>query len=151
MLKKEFDFVLNDKLVYSHGGQAGLFAKKLLLRAPSVRLLILASKLSSIVMTALVKARENYKTDDLKSSIETPSITLDGMSVYILISAHVSSEQMEVFVSTFKDLIVSKDICLIDGKEPLTLDVLDYLDSREMLRLLGEYTANFLLPSIIAP
>lgn len=149
MLKKEFEFVLQDTLIYSHDGKAGITAKKLLLRAPSTRLLSLASKLSSIVMAALMKARENYKGEDNSKTNTEQGSDIDGQSIYMLVSGSIESKQMSVFIDTFQDLILSENICLVDGKEQLTLDLFNSLDSRETLRLLGDYIANFLLPSIM--
>jgi len=149
MLKKEFDFILQDDLIYAHDGKAGIKAKRLLLRAPTTRLLSLSSKLSSTVMSSLIKARENYKEDTSKKDVESQDDIIDGASIYMLISGSLAPEQMAEFVEVFQDLILSDNICLIDGKEALTLDLFNALDSRETLRLLGDYIANFLLPSIM--
>ena len=149
MLKKEFDFVLQDTLIYSHDGKAGITAKRLLLRAPNTRLLSLASKLSSTVMTALIKAREGFKDSDNTNKSQDAS-DIDGASIYMLISGSVDSKRMEEFINTFQELILADNICLIDGKEPITSDLFNALDSRETLRLLGDYIANFLLPSIMS-
>lgn len=149
MLKKEFEFILQDELFYSHDGKAGILAKRLLLRAPNTKLLSLASKLSSIVMSCLVKARENYKDDkDVKTNTKDDGI--DGQSIYMIISSSSTQIQMSELIESFQELILSDNICLIDGKEPLTLDLFNSIDSREALRLLGEYIANFLLPSIMS-
>jgi len=152
MLKKEFEFILQDELIYSHDGKAGVVAKRLLLRAPNTKLLSLASKLSSIVMASFIKAHENQKQPkkpetQTKSKENTELTDLNGTEVYMIISAHIESNKMQEFIETFKDLILSDNICLIDGKEPLTDNLLDSIDSRETLRLLGDYVANFLLPS----
>lgn len=148
MLKKEFEFVLQDELVYSHDGKAGLIAKRLLLRAPNTKLLSLASKLSSIVMAALIKAREAYKDTKENKTSSSQNEDVDGAGIYMLVSGSIDSKQMNELIEAFQELILSKDICLVDGKEPLTLDLFNSIDSRETLRLVGDYIANFLLPSI---
>jgi hypothetical protein len=150
MLKKEFEFVLQDVLIYSHEGKAGITAKKLLLRAPNTRLLSLSSKLSSIVMGALIKARESYKDNEDTKNVSSQASDIDGASIYMLVSGSIDSKQMSNFIDTFQELILSDNICLIDGKEQLTLDLFNLLDSRETLRLVGDYIANFLLPSIMS-
>jgi hypothetical protein len=149
MLKKEFDFILQDALVYSHEGKAGIIAKRLLLRAPSTKLLGLASKLSAIVMSALIKARESYKAEK-GGKTEEQSGEIDGSSIYMLVSGSSDSVQMSNLIEHFQELILSDGICLVDGKEPLTIDLFNSLDSRETLRLVGDYIANFLLPSIMS-
>jgi hypothetical protein len=148
MLKKEFEFILQDNLLYSHDGKAGIQAKRLLLRAPSTKLLSLASALSAIVMTAFIKARENFKSDSTtKKETVAKEENVDGAGIYMIMSGSITTEQMQSFVTTFEELILSNGICLIDGKEPLTQDLFNSLDSRETIRLIGDYIANFLLPS----
>jgi len=150
MLKKEFEFILEDTLTYSHDGKAGISAKKLLLRAPSCKLLYVANQLSSMVMNALMKARGNYTSDSNDNSSSSGPLKIDGESVYMIISSSFNDKkQMDDFSKAFEDLILSDNICLIDGKEPLTQDLLADLDAREFLRLTGDYIANFLLPSIM--
>jgi hypothetical protein len=149
MLKKEFEFILQDTLIYSHEGKAGITAKRLLLRAPTTKLLSLASKLSSTVMSALIKAREMYKDKEGDGKGSAQGGDVDGDTIYMLISGSIDTKQMSDFIETFQELILSTNICLVDGKEPLTLDLFNSLDSRETLRLVGDYIANFLLPSIM--
>lgn len=148
MLKKEFEFILQDNLIYSHDGKAGIAAKRLLLRAPSTRLLSLASRLSSIVMAALIKARESFKFDEGNKAAAQGS-DIDGESIYMIVSGSIESNKMSEFIDIFQELILSDGICLVDGKEQLTLDLFNSFDSRETLRLVGDYIANFLLPSIM--
>jgi hypothetical protein len=160
MLKKEFDFILQDQLIYSSENKAGITAKRLLLRAPNTRLLSLASKLSSIVMAAFIKINNEKKPEaeeEKKARLEKEkkeakegkkeSDAQDGQSFFMLISGACSQEQIDIFVDKFQELILSDGICLIDGKEPLTSSLFEMLDSREASRLIGDYVTNFLLPS----
>ena len=152
MLKKEFEFLLEDRLVYSHDGKAGIVAKKLLLRAPTTKLISLASKLNASVSAAFLKANESRKKEDDAKKDSKPSkesTEVDGAGIYMVVSGSMDEKQVDSFICLLKELILADNICLIDGKEQLTLDLLDSLDTRETLRLMGDYIANFLLPSIM--
>jgi hypothetical protein len=160
MLKKEFEFILQDELIYSHGADAKIVAKRLLLRAPNTRLLSMASKLSSIVMAGFIAADKNRKAETeeerrIREENEKKNILLgakkddsvDAETLFMIISGSIDQNQMNIFINTFQELFLSDGICLIDGKVSLTQPLLDSIDSRETLRLMGEYIANFLLPS----
>jgi len=154
MLKKEFEFVLQDELIYSHDGKAGLVAKKLLLRAPSCKLLGLANKLSSAVTGAFMRAYEKTQSASKNSKASKASVNSDealtGDACYMIVSSSFENEdQAERFANAFKELVTSSYICLIDGKEPMTSDLWDQLDARELFRLMGDYISNFLLPSVM--
>jgi hypothetical protein len=166
MLKKEFEFILQDELIYSYEANAKIIAKRLFLRAPTTRLLSLASKLSSIVMSAFLAAEKNRKpeteeerknrevreaAEKNKSSSNAKEDLVDAETIYMLVSGSLDTKQMSFFIDTFQELLLSDGICLIDGKAMLTQDLLNSIDSRETLRLMGDYIANFLLPSIMNP
>jgi hypothetical protein len=148
MLKKEFEFILHDEMSYSHGGNANICAKKLLLRAPTTKLISLASRLHSLVMSAMFNAREKFSSDKSSSNNQKQDTEFDGEGLFMFVSGALSSDQVEKLVDNFNELILSPNICLIDGKEQLTSYVLENLDAREMQRLIGDYIANFLLPSV---
>lgn len=154
MLKKEFEFILQDELIYSHDGKAGLVAKKLLLRAPSCKLLGIANKLSSYVMGAFMQTYEKgFSNAQSQKSKKSSSVNTDepitGDMCWMLLSSSFKSNEGVDFMDTFKELMVDHSVCLIDGKEPITSDLFDQIDAREMFRLVGEYVSNFLLPSIM--
>lgn len=152
MLKKEFEFVLQDELTYSHDGKAGLVAKKLLLRAPSCKLLGIANRLSAAVAGAFMRSYEENKSlvASKESSVSQKEAeeAFTGDACFMVVSSHFETdEKAEKFANTFKELVTDPYICLIDGKEPMTNDLWDKLDARELFRLMGEYILNFLLPS----
>lgn len=149
----EFEFKLSREIQYHDNGQA-CKAKKMLLRAPSMR----QQKYASILKQGLQRADSEKQDNILKSGIlnfdiekikqlqnESQKSTSKKVSGKDIIELVCGSKVLDLneFFDSFKDLL--KDgACLVEGKIIITDAIFEELDYNEGLRLMGEYLANFL-------
>lgn len=145
MLKKIFEFKLEEELIYAHDGKADCKAKKLVLTAPSTQERLTAGKLSSYVATAL-QHMHNLQSLDKNKSQKKDEDEIDGATMFMFISGNLDDDKISNFLDLFFDLFTRGNICLIDGKARITQSILESIDLREFNRLAGEYIVNFLLP-----
>lgn len=144
MLKKEFDFILQEGIQYSENG-AFPIAKKLTLKAPSNKQRKIVSKLQQGLIQALMSTT---KYSNQNKEIKKDKTSLDGgfTADVVLMLLQASDIDISSYMENFKELLTS-NICLVDGKLPLNSQQYDELSIEEGDRLLGEYIINFLLPA----
>jgi len=155
-MQKDFEFIIKSEMQYSQDGNF-IKAKKLLLRAPSIKQGKLCAKLQQSYKRALNdqqekllkigvvnlekltkeinKAKDSGKKEDAKGF--TPKEMIDLLQS----SATVDFSD---FIEIFKELLLD-NTCLIDGKIPMCSLQYDCLGYNELISLMGEYLTNFLL------
>jgi len=144
--KKEFEFILQEDLQYADGTGGFAKAKKMLLRAPSTKQKKYSIKLRQGFMQAVKSNVDTFSKS--KNTAKTSSSHEEMKGEEILGLMLMSDVDMVGFCDTFKDLLID-GCCLVDGKIVLTLSLYEGLSDEETSRLMGEYIANFLIPSLM--
>lgn len=155
IMKKEFEFILKESdLKYQPQG-AGEFikAKKLLLKAPTMRQERTADILSQCLMQAFksnldianVSRETNQKQSETKDTQYGNEISSKDIKTMLFMSSKNISEVKEALRELLFD-----GTCLIDGVLPMRADHYQHMAYVEANELMGEYIANFLLSSLLS-
>jgi hypothetical protein len=147
-LKKEFDFLLQDEIIYSDGQGNAVKTKKLFVKAPSPKQKKYAYKLQQKFMQALKGNLADMQKNNSSSAAESKSDSekLDGSA--IITALLMSNVDINDFMDDLKCLLTSGS-CLIDGKVELIELWFEQFGFDDQEKLLGEYIASFLLPSVM--
>lgn len=146
-LKKEFEFFLQDEITYSDGRGEAIKTKKLFLKAPSNKQTKYAFKLQQKFMQAMKSNMADMKNQAASNQSETKTDEkLNGDSIFTALL--MSSIDISEFLEDLKMLLIS-GACLVDGKVELIEAWFDLIGFEDKGKLLGEYIASFLLPSIM--
>jgi hypothetical protein len=150
MEKNKFVFNLSEELEYS---KAGNFVKtaSLELRAPGMNEYDESMDLAQGIMSALVEISKGQALSEdavqkAREMLETDSNKMTGGEI---IPALLSSRTVK-FKDTakcFRKLLVL--VGTTDGEVLLTEDLINGLNPQDFTNLLGEYAANFIVPSLI--
>lgn len=145
--RKEFVFELSEpiKFQYEMGEKE---TKILLFRAPANKHHTLLDKLRKELTNALLKTgsqtvgfeqqnNKRVKADDKSSELNADAI------LFILYG---SDFDLESYKATFWEMI-EDGLCLVDKRVPLTSSLIEDIWYEDRTDILGEYTANFILPS----
>jgi hypothetical protein len=157
MMQKDFEFILKSNVDYHQNGES-VKAKKLLLRAPSIKHGKLCAKLQQSYKRAqndqqekllkvgiekmgqLIKEIKKTKTDEA----DAKSANVNGKEIIELLQSS-SSIEFSDFLDLFKELLLSGGVCLLDGKIDLLEIHYEKMSYSEIINLIGEYFTNFLL------
>lgn len=147
-LKKEFDFTLQEEITYADEQSNAVKTKRLFIKAPSSKQKKYAFKLQQKFMQALkgniadMQKSGNVETKETKDDSEK----LNGEA--IITALLMSNIDINDLIENLKELLTSGS-CLVDGKINLIEPWFDQLGFNDIEKLLGEYIASFLLPSIM--
>lgn len=144
-MSNEFEYKFIDEFKYQSGGDV-IFAKKLILKAPSNKNRFQVAALQQVFMeaVALIK-KQNPDSEDAES--KENSSEFDGEQILAMLM--LSGINLSIMYESFVELLRAKDICMIDGTEQMTNYLLETMSILDMQNLMGEYFANFLLPSFL--
>jgi hypothetical protein len=156
-MKKEFEFALkeNDLRYQPAGASEFIFAKKFILKAPTVRQERIADKLSQMIMHAVKSNMNMVKEDksDKKSSKKSEekdskdNIFTGDQILGFLKMAEIDFGDVKDKV---KELLFDGS-CLIDGTLPMRQDHYEKMDDLDTVNaLIGEYLTNFFLSSLFS-
>jgi hypothetical protein len=149
MEKNTFIFNLSEELEYSKSGN---FVKtaSLELRAPGMNEYDESMDFAQGILAAIMEVgrNQNFSEEDLekarKKSDTEKSMTADEIIPVLLASRNVKFKDTATY---FKKLLVL--VCTTDGIVYLTSDLINKLNPQDFTKLLGEYAANFIVPSLI--
>lgn len=144
--KKEFEFILNEEIEYQVEGDIKK-TNKLLLKAPANINRRETYKLRQDLLKGMREAADfgNEQNQDQNQKLNKSSQDdLDASTV--LAGLFMSSIDMTEYIETFEQLLL-EECCFVDGKVKLTELLLKKISTDDLELLLGEYVANFILPS----
>ena len=144
-MKKEFTFLLEDEIQYSKDGEF-VKTKKLLLIAPSNKQRRDVIRLQQSFMQAIKSSMNSFS--DSKAKKTTGNETLKGDEIIAMLL--MSEIDICAMLDSFRDLLLSGS-CLLDGKVDFKEIHFDEISINDSQKLMGEFIANFLLPSVIQP
>lgn len=144
-MSNEFEYKFIDGLKYQSGGEE-VFAKKLILKAPSNKNRFQVAALQQVFMeaVALIK-KQNPDSDSTENQEESSKFDGEQILAMLMLSGINLGQMYESFV----ELLRAQDICMIDGKMQMNNYLLEKMSILDMQNLMGEYFANFLLPSFL--
>lgn len=143
--KKEFEFTLTEPLTYqcSTGEQK---VEKLLFRAPSNKhgqiLGKLRKELVKFVFQSSLK-NNNQPEPQKKGKKADTSTELDASTILFILYG--SEFELTTFNELFWELILD-DLCFVTKDIPLTASLRDNIYYEDLDMIMGEYTANFIVP-----
>jgi len=153
-MQKDFEFILKSDVKYHQAGES-VKAKKLLLRAPSIKHGKICAKLQQCYQRAQIDQQEIIlklgmekmgqlikMTKDSKSEDSQPKVA-NGKEIVSLLQQSIKVDFSD-FLDLFKELLLSSGICMLDGKIDLLELHYDSISYAEIIQLLGEYFSNFL-------
>jgi hypothetical protein len=157
-MQKDFEFTLKSDVKYHQNGET-VKAKKLLLRAPSIKHGKICAKLQQsykraygdqqekLLKIGLEKMGELIKEVRKTKTEEIEAIKKSNREDIVELLQTSSSVNFDDFLDLFKELILSDGVCLLDGKINLLEIHYEVISYNEIISLVGEYFTNFLLLS----
>lgn len=148
--KKELEFELSEMIQIHHADkQSGtseiLDTNKLILKAPSYNTYDERIRLRQGYMQA-VKALQSTIKDNVPDQSDSDGDTNDKITGEVVINVlYMSDIEMVPYMKIFEALLLN--VCYVDGKVQLTKTILNKIDLDDLERMLGEYIANFIIPS----
>lgn len=148
--KKEFIFELTESMVYQN--EMGEKETNILLfKAPANKHHDQLDILRKELVSALLKTSAQTSGVDVpKESKQTIKKEKNGPlelnSDALLFILYGSDFDLTAFKETFWDMI-SDGLCLVDKRVPITTSLIDNIWYEDKTEILGEYTANFIVPS----
>jgi len=146
MEKENMIFNLSEKLEYSDKGE---FTDTLTLEisAPSMAVFDETSELSQLVMAAMLDATKNLPEDQKKKAEENQEEEkIDAAGVKAMLNAARSVKWKEIR-KCFN--VVALKCATFDGKIPITETTLNKFTPEDFTRMVCEYIANFIFPSLV--
>ena len=143
MEKNPFIYQLSEKIEYSKNGQFYETAT-IELKAPSMKVFDLSTKLSQLVMRATLDAKdfaEDYKSEEsTNQEVGTAGIKMILMSSKSVSFSDISNVSLKLFlkVGTF------------DGETKLKEAIINRLDIEDYTDMICGYIANFIFPSLFS-
>lgn len=149
MEKNSFIFKLSEELEYSQGGN---FVKtaSLELRTPGMGEYNESMDFAQNVLGAIAEStkNQNFSEEDIKKAQETVStqeiMTTGEIIPLLLMSRAIKFKDTAKY---FRKLLIL--VGTTDGKTPLTDDLINKMNPQDFTNLMGEYAANFIVPSLI--
>jgi hypothetical protein len=142
MNKSEFEFELKESVIeYANNGEK-VAASYLTLKAPSPKQTKFFMKLRQFFMQALKENVSSFNTSGT-SKTDNDNAELKGEDVMSMIL--MSSVDTDKMLDIFESLL--PDVCLLDGKVSILPYMIKQIYPDEMGMLLGDYLANFIVPS----
>ena len=115
-------------------------------KAPSMSCFKEASRLSQLVMRALIDAQGAIKQDDSVTQEQLEqTMDLDAVRMLLFMSKSVDFENV---AEVFKDLAIK--VGTTDGKTPLTKTLFEKLDIDDFIGVICGYVANFTMPLLLS-
>lgn len=148
---KTITYTLSDSIEYQCEGQ-NTEGMSLELTAPSVRHRKKAAKLKQGLMRSLGDTQQASNESDVKASVdaikEGGNTSYEAKAHELLVVLQMSSSvKYEDYLEIFVDLL-TEGICKMDGKEPMTKDIINKISFEDIEKILGEYLENFIVGSI---
>jgi hypothetical protein len=153
--KVSFDYELINEFDYFDDNTKDVEkAKSLKFMAPTSRQLGICLKLKQAFMCAIKETTKDLK-DKKPSTHQNSEETITGPDIenLFLMSSEIDLEEIHLL---FKKLIVSSNdkstyrgVCIVEGKTLLTEALYNEICTDDIETMLGEYIANFLLPSAL--
>jgi len=155
-ISKKFIFIPQDEIKYHVHGQGvhgeTVTASELHLYAPSERSRDIAPLIKQMFTQALMSGRDMASQQNLdeqkRDANPNEEVKMDGEVVITLLYMSKVVDIIKM-CDLFRKLILSPNICFLDDKQPITSLLLENLSMEEFDRLMGEYLANFMLPSAL--
>jgi hypothetical protein len=143
MHKSEFDFSLSDKIIYHSGSSAECTCDTLSLRAPSNKDRKRIFKVQQMFLQA-TKSMISMSKD--QGNIPDPSDANADLDAGMIVSViMMSGVDFGDFTDAVCNLLYKN--CYLDDDTKLNEALFDKISLDDAQRLVGEYVANFLLPS----
>jgi hypothetical protein len=143
-MKESFTFDLTKKIIYTTGDMK-LEAEYLSIKAPAIAQYKLINELEQLFVNCYKNSMEFFMRFQSKDVDKQENKELDRNTILTIIQ--MSSTDINIFLTKLRDLLTSNQSCLLDGKEVLTTYLYDQINRIDRNNLLGEYIANFTLPS----
>ena len=153
MEERVLDFSLSKTLEYTVTGTGDKAATaEITLGAPCVAAFGPSTKFSQVITRAILEARKNIEVTEAEKEAAQLGAggdaegDMDASAVKVFLMA--SSEDLEAAFVTFKALAAK--VGRLDEKTPLKAAHLDKVGYEDALRMMCEYAANFIVPSLFA-
>ncbi len=155
MKKSEIEFCLKSPIKYAGDGGVQSDGFKLILKAPTGRNLYQRALLKQQLMIAFQwmesqkpKNAQSDKPDDVKKSDtalsdEDVSDVGDALALAIYAAPGVA---INIVLGEFSKLLI-EGACSVEGEKDLTKSLLDKISLDDLDSMLGQYLANFIMPS----
>jgi len=143
MEQKEMLFQLSDKIQYSKAGEFPETAT-IQINAPSMEVFDEASELSQMVMASMIDASKNIQVSSKEVDPEDAKIDAEAVKALLMSARNVKmSDVRKCF-----DALVLKS-ATFDGEVKITETTLKKLSMADYTRMVCEYIANFIIPSLV--
>lgn len=145
MKKTEFEFKLTTPINHHKGGDS-IACDTIILRAPSFNHRRNTIKLKQLFMRAVNTIQKNVASQDA-SKQKQQKTELDGTAVAGLLL--MSDIDLMECIEQFKEIILkdNRPCAFIENEKLMTKMHFDQLSDDDLELMLGEYIANFLIPS----
>lgn len=157
---KEFDFKPKTAFSYAKGGEE-VFVEKITLRAPTMSVgkhtMILTQQFKA-AQTGMLKDLLNAMTEKMKEGLahresvkgKKAEEKVKGADVVEALMS--GGADVEACTNAFLSIITAVDsknrpFCVIDGTEKMTQTIFRDMNPNDVLEMLGEYLANFMVAS----
>lgn len=143
MTKTEFVFKLSNQIHFHKGGDV-VYIDKIILKAPSAKNRHYTTRLRQ-TFTQAIKDMTQTETSN-KSSTEKPQAktNIDGISVIAFLM--MSKIDLNICYDDFKEILLN-GCAFVDKDAPFNELLYEQLVDDDLELMLGEYIANFLIPS----
>lgn len=140
----ELNFTLSQPIKDAHVGGDVREVTELVLNSPPAYCKNLPIQMRQIFSSCMMKLANGRKEE---RSVSQQEADLDGESVIQML--YMADANMEKMHDIFKKLLILQKagVCKMDGEAELTKVSYDGINASDMDRLLGEYLANFMVPS----
>jgi len=143
---KDFEFKLSDELTYASQEFGEKKTTKLVLFAPSNSDKKIATKLRYIIINNMSK-QSSVQQSNIDKKADTAKIEKNDLKTFVMAFIYnLPEDEMERFKELFWDLMYQNK-CLIDNKTPINSHLAEKISLDDEDELIGEYIANFILPS----
>jgi hypothetical protein len=144
-MEKEFEFKLSSPVSYHDGGEQ-VETCSLTLKAPSNKQRGYCAKLQQSFLKAVMGVQKENEGSKASSSKSNENISASDIYNLLLMSDCDMSEILD----TFENMILSGDVCLLDGKTEIKRNSWDKISVADTNKLFGEYMSHFLVSSLMS-
>jgi hypothetical protein len=146
----EVMYELKTPIQYSHKGDK-VDATFISLTAPTFKQLDKFAPMKQMIANAMLKIRDSVDESTIKEVKEsqeddTDDLKFEGKQALNLL--YTSETDMASFFIYAQELFKS-GAALVEGESKLTVPLMDQMDASDFEGLVGEYVANFIMPSLM--
>ena len=137
-------FELSHPIKYANGSGSEIECNFIELREPTGRVSHIACAIEGLIQSAFIKTANLLDSDTIEQAKETKqesAADLDGNAILSVIAA--GEVDMAKLVTQYRELF--KIVAWMGGEKPITSARLDDMSHKDLRKMIGVYTVNFIL------